>query len=120
MGLSLGDPVSVVSPLGEVSPLGRVPKMRPFRLAGTFESGMFEYDSSIAFVSLAQAQSFLAMPGRVTGLEVKTRDIYEGGPDRQRHQDPFGVPLLDQGLDAYEQEPLFGPEARKDWSCSLF
>jgi lipoprotein-releasing system permease protein len=77
LGLSLGDPVSVVSPLGEVSPLGRVPKMRPFRLAGTFESGMFEYDSTIAFVSLAQAQSFLAMPGRVTGLEVKTRDIYE-------------------------------------------
>jgi lipoprotein-releasing system permease protein len=77
LGLSLGDPVSVVSPLGEVSPLGRVPKTRPFRLAGTFESGMFEYDSTIAFISLAQAQSFLAMPGRVTGLEVKTRDIYE-------------------------------------------
>ena len=77
LGLSLGDPVSVVSPLGEVSPLGRVPKARPFRLAGTFESGMFEYDSTIAFISLAQAQSFLAMPGRVTGLEVKTRDIYE-------------------------------------------
>ena len=76
LGLSLGDPVSVVSPLGEVSPLGRVPKMRSFRLAGTFESGMFEYDSTIAFVSLAQAQSFLSMPGRVTGLEVKTRDIY--------------------------------------------
>jgi len=77
LGLSLGDPVSVVSPLGEVSPLGRVPKARPFRLAGTFESGMFEYDSTIAFISLAQAQDFLAMPGRVTGLEVKTRDIYE-------------------------------------------
>jgi lipoprotein-releasing system permease protein len=77
LGLSLGDPVSVVSPLGEVSPLGRVPKTRPFRLAGTFESGMFEYDSTIAFISLAQAQSFLSMPGRVTGLEVKTRDIYE-------------------------------------------
>jgi lipoprotein-releasing system permease protein len=77
LGLSLGDPVSVVSPLGEISPLGRVPKTRPFRLAGTFESGMFEYDSTIAFISLAQAQSFLTMPGRVTGLEVKTRDIYE-------------------------------------------
>ncbi len=77
LGLSLGDMVSVVSPLGEISPLGRVPKMRPFRLVGTFESGMFEYDSTISFVSLAQAQSFLSMPGRVTGLEVKTRDIYE-------------------------------------------
>ncbi|RPH85006.1 MAG: lipoprotein-releasing ABC transporter permease subunit [Desulfobacteraceae bacterium] len=77
LGLSLGDMVSVVSPLGEISPLGRVPKMRSFRLVGTFESGMFEYDSTISFVSLAQAQSFLSMPGRVTGLEVKTRDIYE-------------------------------------------
>ena len=77
LGLSLGDTVSVVSPLGEISPLGRVPKMRPFRLVGTFESGMFEYDSTISFVSLGQAQSFLSMPGRVTGLEVKTRDIYE-------------------------------------------
>jgi lipoprotein-releasing system permease protein len=77
LGLSLGESVSVVSPLGEVSPLGRVPKLRSFRLAGTFESGMFEYDSTIAFISLAQAQSFLSMPGRVTGLEVKTRDIYE-------------------------------------------
>ncbi len=77
LGLSLGDMVSVVSPLGEISPLGRVPKMRSFRLVGTFESGMFEYDSTISFVSLAQAQAFLSMPGRVTGLEVKTRDIYE-------------------------------------------
>ena len=77
LGLSLGDTVSVVSPLGEISPLGRVPKTRPFRLVGTFESGMFEYDSTISFISLAQAQSFLSMPGRVTGLEVKTRDIYE-------------------------------------------
>jgi len=92
LGLSLGDPVSVVSPLGEVSPLGRVPKMRSFRLAGTFESGMFEYDSTIAFVSLAQAQSFLAMPGRVTGLEVKTRDIYEADRIAKDIKNRLGFP----------------------------
>ncbi len=92
LGLSLGDPVSVVSPLGEVSPLGRVPKMRSFRLAGTFESGMFEYDSTIAFISLAQAQSFLAMPGRVTGLEVKTRDIYEADRIAKEIKTRLGFP----------------------------
>jgi lipoprotein-releasing system permease protein len=92
LGLSLGDPVSVVSPLGEVSPLGRVPKTRPFRLAGTFESGMFEYDSTIAFISLAQAQSFLAMPGRVTGLEVKTRDIYEADRIAKEIKTRLGFP----------------------------
>ena len=77
LSLTLGDSVSVVSPLGEVTPLGRVPKMRQFRLVGTFESGMYKYDSTISFTSLKEAQSFLGMPGRVTGLEVKTRDIYE-------------------------------------------
>jgi lipoprotein-releasing system permease protein len=92
LGLSLGDPVSVVSPLGEVSPLGRVPKMRPFRLAGTFESGMFEYDSTIAFISLAQAQAFLSMPGRVTGLEVKTRDIYEADRIAKEIKNRLGFP----------------------------
>ncbi len=92
LGLSLGDPVSVVSPLGEVSPLGRVPKARPFRLAGTFESGMFEYDSTIAFISLAQAQAFLAMPGRVTGLEVKTRDIYEADRIAKEIKTRLGFP----------------------------
>jgi lipoprotein-releasing system permease protein len=92
LGLSLGDSLSVVSPLGEVSPLGRVPKMRAFRLAGTFESGMFEYDSTIAFISLAQAQSFLAMPGRVTGLEVKTRDIYEADRIAKEIKNRLGFP----------------------------
>ena len=92
LGLSLGDPVSVVSPLGEVCLLGRVPKTRPFRLAGTFESGMFEYDSTIAFISLAQAQSFLAMPGQVTGLEVKTRDIYEADRIAQEIKTRLGFP----------------------------
>jgi lipoprotein-releasing system permease protein len=92
LGLSLGDTVSVVSPLGEISPLGRVPKMRPFRLVGTFESGMFEYDSTISFVSLAQAQSFLSMPGRVTGLEVKTRDIYEADRIAREIKTRLGFP----------------------------
>jgi lipoprotein-releasing system permease protein len=92
LGLSLGESVSVVSPLGEVSPLGRVPKTRPFRLAGTFESGMFEYDSTIAFISLAQAQAFLSMPGRVTGLEVKTRDIYEADRIAREIKTRLGFP----------------------------
>ena len=72
--------------------MGRVPKMRPFRLVGTFESGMFEYDSTIAFISLAQAQSFLAMPGRVTGLEVKTRDIYEADRIAKEIKTRLGFP----------------------------
>jgi len=92
LGLTLGDTVSVVSPLGEVTPLGRVPKMRAFRLVGTFESGMYEYDSTISFISLAQAQAFLGLGGRVTGLEVKTRDIYQAAEIAKKIKDKLGFP----------------------------
>ncbi|MCU0578691.1 MAG: ABC transporter permease, partial [Desulfobacterota bacterium] len=92
LGLTMGDTVSVVSPLGEVTPLGRVPKMRAFRLAGTFESGMYEYDSTISFISLAQAQAFLGLGGRVTGLEVKTRDIYQAAEIAKKIKDKLGFP----------------------------
>ena len=93
LGLSLGDPLSVVSPLGEVTPVGRVPKSRSFRLVGTFESGMYEYDSTISFISLKEAQSFLGMPGQVTGLEVKTRDIYEAAEIAKDIKNTLGFPF---------------------------
>jgi lipoprotein-releasing system permease protein len=92
LGLSLNDTLSVISPLGELTPLGRVPKMRPFRLVGTFESGMFEYDSSIAFVSLSQAQAFLGLGEKVTGLEIKTRDVYQAAEIAQAVQKKLGFP----------------------------
>lgn len=93
LGLSLNDTLSVISPLGELTPLGRVPKMRPFRLAGTFESGMFEYDSTIAFVSLSQAQSFLGLGEKVTGLEIKTRDVYQAAEIAKAVQTKLGFPF---------------------------
>jgi len=93
LGLSLKDTLSVISPLGEVTPLGRVPKMRPFRLVGIFESGMFEYDSTIAFISLSQAQAFLGLFGKVSGLEVKTRDLYQAQGIAKAIQEKLGFPF---------------------------
>jgi lipoprotein-releasing system permease protein len=93
LGLSLNDNLSIISPLGEMTPLGRVPKMRPFKLVGVFESGMFEYDSTIAFVSLSQAQSFLGLGNKVTGLEVKTRDFYQAAEIARAIQSKLGFPF---------------------------
>jgi len=93
LGLSLNDTLSVISPLGEMTPLGRVPKMRSFVLVGVFESGMFEYDSTIAFVSLSQAQSFLGLGNKVTGLEVKTQDIYKADRVARAVQTKLGFPF---------------------------
>ena len=76
IGTSWVEPVTVISPLGRLTPLGRVPRSQTFRVAGIFDSGMYEYDSTIAYVSLWAAQRFLGIGDRVTGIEVRVDDIY--------------------------------------------
>jgi lipoprotein-releasing system permease protein len=77
LGVSQGDPVSVISPLGRLTPLGQVPRSQTFRVTGIFDSGMYEYDSTLAYVSLWAAQRFLGIGNRVTGIEVRAFDIYQ-------------------------------------------
>jgi lipoprotein-releasing system permease protein len=72
--LYLGDDANIVSPLGGIGPSGPIPKSKPFRVAGVFFSGMFEYDSKHIYLSIPAAQKFLGMEGEVTGLELKVRD----------------------------------------------
>jgi lipoprotein-releasing system permease protein len=75
--LYLGDEVNVVTPLGELGPTGPMPKSRPFRVAGIFYSGMYEYDMKFAYVTLASAQKFLGTGDRASGIEITVRE-----PDR--------------------------------------
>lgn len=73
--VTVGDRVNVVSPMGgEMGPQGPMPKSRPFRVAGIFYSGMFEYDSKFIYIALDEAQRFFGMKG-VTGIELKVDDI---------------------------------------------
>ena len=69
-----GSLVDVVCPLCKMGPSGPMPGLKRFRAAGHFYSGMYEFDSKLAYVSLAEAQSFLRMPGEVTGIDVRTYD----------------------------------------------
>jgi lipoprotein-releasing system permease protein len=55
-----------------VGPLGPMPKLKKFRVAGHFYSGMYEFDSKLAYIALPEAQKFLNMPGEITGIEVRT------------------------------------------------
>ena len=77
IGVSLGDTVNVISPMGTMTPAGPVPRMAAFKVAGIFELGMYEYDSSMAFISIENAQAFFRMGDAVTGVEVKITDIYD-------------------------------------------
>jgi lipoprotein-releasing system permease protein len=76
LGLFVGDTVDMISPISEPGPLGMIPRMKKFRIAGFFEAGMYEYDSSLAFISLRSAQEFFKMGDAVTGIESRIRNIY--------------------------------------------
>lgn len=70
----MGSEVDVACPLCGVGPTGPTPKLKSFRVAGHFYSGMYEFDSKLAYVSLTDAQKFLGMQDEVTGIEVRTSD----------------------------------------------
>jgi lipoprotein-releasing system permease protein len=76
LAMSVGETLQVISPSGTITPVGMLPKMKPFRVVGVFHSGMYEYDNSLAYISLESAQKFLGMGDQVTGVQVKTDDIY--------------------------------------------
>ncbi len=76
LNLFLGDKVNVISPMGNITPLGMMPRMKPFKVTGIFNTGMFEYDSTLAYVSLDQAQRFFDLGDTVTGIQLKVEDVY--------------------------------------------
>jgi lipoprotein-releasing system permease protein len=93
LGVTLNDAIQVVSPLGTMTPMGMMPKMKRFRVAGIFYSGMYEFDHTLAYISIESAQKFFGMGSRVTGIEIKTNDIYKvkeiGKEIRQKLGFPF-------------------------------
>jgi len=56
--------------------MGMMPKMKRFLVAGIFHSGMYEYDNTMAYISIENAQKFFGMDATVTGIQVKTTDVY--------------------------------------------
>jgi len=77
LGVVQGDVVHLISPRGMLAPTGHVPAMKAFRVSGYFESGMYEFDQTFAYIHLHDAQRLLRMGDAVTGLEVRVHDIYE-------------------------------------------
>ena len=92
--VTYGDPVIMLSPTGgDITPLGMTPKMKRFVVVGIFEAGMFDYDSSFAYVSIGAAQDFLDLPDVISGIDIKVTDIYRarevGGEITEELGGPF-------------------------------
>jgi len=79
----VGDEITLVSPVGELGPMGVLPRARKFRVAAVFYSGMYEYDSSHAYLTLEEAQRFLDRPG-ISQIEIKVEREDRAGEVRQR------------------------------------
>jgi lipoprotein-releasing system permease protein len=78
LGVSAGDEVVLTSPLqGSATIFGMIPRVKKFKVVGIFSSGMYDYDSSLGYISIAAAQDFLGLGGYVTGVEIKVKDMYK-------------------------------------------
>ena len=77
LGATVGSIVLVTSPQGELTPFGLVPKYMRFKVAGLFQSGFYDYDSSWAMISLADAQRLFSLGDIASVIEFKVDDIYQ-------------------------------------------
>jgi lipoprotein-releasing system permease protein len=76
MNLKLGDYVTAISPEGRLSPFGVTPRLRRFRITGIFHSGLYEYDSSWAYVSLSAVQQLMAAGDEAMLIQMKVSDLH--------------------------------------------
>jgi lipoprotein-releasing system permease protein len=84
LSLRAGDNVTLVAPRGAVTPMGTTPRIKSYKIAAVFEVGMSEYDASLLYMPLTEAQAYFNRAGDVTAIE-----IYIDSPDRvDRFKDP--------------------------------
>ncbi len=87
LGVRVGDKVTMVTPSANVTPAGVAPRLKRFTVVGIFYLGMYEYDSSMALVHLADAQRLFRMKGRVSGVRAKLRDLFSAPQTREELQE---------------------------------
>lgn len=92
LGTWKDDVISMVSPVARMTPLGLIPKIRMFKVVGIFESGMYEYDSNLGFISLTAAQKAFGMDDKVTGVEIKVKNIETADRTALALQQKLGFP----------------------------
>ncbi|OIR07204.1 lipoprotein-releasing system transmembrane protein LolE [mine drainage metagenome] len=71
-----GDKVTLIAPQGLVTPAAILPRLKQFTVVGIFDVGMFEYDSGLALIHMADAQKLYRMGDRVSGVRLKLKDLF--------------------------------------------
>ncbi len=86
----VGDRVKLISPNGPLTPMGVIPKIRTCIVVGLFETGMFEYDSTLGYVNLDTARSLSGLARGVHGLEVRVAAVDHADKTGQKLRDHLG------------------------------
>jgi lipoprotein-releasing system permease protein len=89
--LRMGDRVRLISPAGPLTPMGVIPRMKPCEVVGIFETGIYEYDSALIYVSLDTARQFLDLDEGVHGIELRLADIYQADKIAREIERELGV-----------------------------
>jgi len=74
LGVREGDPLTLIAPSGQITPAGVVPRLKQMKVVGTFDSGHFEYDSSLVLLHQEDAQRIFRLEGP-TGIRLKLKDL---------------------------------------------
>jgi lipoprotein-releasing system permease protein len=106
LGVKVGSPVMVTSPQGELTPFGLVPKYTRFRVAGIFDSGFYDYDSSWAFTRLSDAQRLFALGDVIQIIEFRIDDIYRAAEIGQQLDQAAGPGFMTTNW-MEQNKPLF-------------
>jgi len=92
LSVSIGEEIVVVSPFGKKGPFGFTPKMKKFQVAGVFDTGMYEYNNSLAYVNLHDIQEFMKMGDNVSGFSVKVKNFDNAGKIAEKLENELGFP----------------------------
>ncbi len=76
VGVIKGDKVVLMSPKGFISPMGNIPSMKRFIVTDTFDSGMYEYDSAVAYVHLSEAQKLVGAKNQIDAIGIWIDDVF--------------------------------------------
>jgi lipoprotein-releasing system permease protein len=93
IGAKEGDTVLVMSLKGIMSPMGILPRFKPFRVSGTFSSGMYEYDGALGYVHIKDAQKLMRMEGSASRVGVWVDNIYSAGSIAGAIEKKLGFPF---------------------------
>ncbi len=94
LGLGAGGQITLVAPEGDVTPLGVNPRVKTYTVSAVFEIGMSEYDASIIYMPLEEAQLYFNSEGTVQSIELFVSD-------------PDAVDALRQPIEAAAERQIF-------------